>query len=73
MLRPGPWLWTLLALELNRGGPLWVRLLLDALKAGSTVRVEVTLALVTFTRRGPAERGEGGAKMKMVAASGGTL
>lgn len=54
LLRPGPWLWTLLALEATRGRAPCKRLLPDALRAGSTVRVEVSLALVTFTRREPA-------------------
>ena len=53
LLRPGPRLDTLLASEsVSRGKALWEKLLLD-LTAGSTVRVDVSLALVTFTSRAP--------------------
>lgn len=54
LLRPGPRLSTLLASEsVGQGMALWVKLLLDARNAGSTVRVDVSLALVTFTSLEP--------------------
>lgn len=59
LLRPGPRLSTLLASEsASLGKALWVKLLLDALTAGSTFRVDVSLALVTFTSRGPRREGK---------------
>lgn len=54
LLSPVPRLTTLLASEsADLGMALCVKLLLDALTAGSTVRVDISLALVTLTRRGP--------------------
>lgn len=54
LLRPGPRLSTLLASEsVSLDMALWVKLLLDALTAGSTVKVDVSLALVTCTSREP--------------------
>lgn len=54
LLRPGPLLSTLLASEsVGLGTELWVKLLLFDRTAGSTVKVDVSLALVTFTNRGP--------------------
>lgn len=54
LLRPGPRLSTLLASESpSLGMALCVKLLLEARTAGSNVRVDVSLALVTFTSRVP--------------------
>lgn len=53
LLRPGPRLDTLLASEsLAQGAALW----LDALAAGSNVRVDVSLPFVTLTSREPERR-----------------
>ena len=63
LLRPGPRRSTLLASEKGWLGALLCQGLLEACSTGSTVRVEVSLALETWTRReprrkdGPAEAG----------------
>lgn len=53
LLRPAPRLTTLLASESPSLGMALCVKLLDARIAGSSVRVDVSLAFVTFTRRGP--------------------